>query len=130
MKFIKNMSVTIKILLMVLIPMAGLLYFSISSVADSYQTAGAIQNIQVGIRASAMAGDLVEYGYETKGERAGALIFLSGYGMRNDGYLWGAVPAAMKGLNLKQIKPLADRAGCAGSRPWIRDRISPNRNIR
>ncbi len=57
MKFIKNMSVTIKILLMVLIPMAGLLYFSISSVADSYQTAGAIQNIQVGIRASAMAGD-------------------------------------------------------------------------
>lgn len=77
MKFIKNMSVTIKILLMVLIPMAGLLYFSISSVADSYQTAGAIQNIQVGIRASAMAGDLV---HEVQSERALSVSFLGARG--------------------------------------------------
>src|SRR5690606_16203081 len=71
------MSVTIKILLMVLIPMAGLLYFSISSVADSYQTAGAIQNIQVGIRASAMAGDLV---HEVQSERALSVSFLGARG--------------------------------------------------
>src|SRR5690606_41488158 len=61
------MSVTIKIVLMVLIPMVGLLYFSISSVADSYQTATAVNNIQVGIRASAMVGDLV---HEVQSERA------------------------------------------------------------
>src|SRR5690606_5144912 len=71
------MSVTIKILLMVLITMAGLLYFSISSVADSYQTAGAIQNIQVGIRASAMAGDLV---HEVQSERALSVSFLGARG--------------------------------------------------
>jgi len=76
-KFIKNMSVTIKIVLMVLIPMVGLLYFSISSVADSYQTATAVNNIQVGIRASAMVGDLV---HEVQSERALSVAFLGAAG--------------------------------------------------
>ncbi len=78
MKFIRNLSVTVKITLIVLIPVTGLLYFAMSSVIENYQTARSMHQVEAGIQASSLAGELIHLAQVERGLTAG---FLGSKGM-------------------------------------------------
>ncbi len=73
MKFIRNLSVSVKITLMVLIPVAGLLYFAMSSVIANYQTSQSMYQVEAGIQASSLAGEVIHLAQVERGLTAGFL---------------------------------------------------------
>lgn len=73
MNLIKNLSVTTKITLVALIPVIGFLYFAINGILSSYTTAQSMQQIESGIKTSALAGDLIHQIQIERGLTAGFL---------------------------------------------------------
>ncbi|MDX1693382.1 MAG: nitrate- and nitrite sensing domain-containing protein [Ketobacteraceae bacterium] len=71
MKFLNNMSVIWKILLIALLPIAGLLYFSSQVIQDSYNEYQAAAEMETGIELSINVGNLVHNLQNERGMTAG-----------------------------------------------------------